>query len=214
MSDTVKPWQKERRRHQAHVRHERNRAARLAQNEKEDAAIEAAQSEDQAATDVTPTAIESAAPTVLTERDKTWQGYCKYAVNLHRHPDGLAQFKIDLQAGRRPDVTEPALMAAAIQLVADMPPAGVRRWDWLPAPSGDDLADPAAWATRRLAEQRAAQDSAERIRRGQHQLARALGGPRSIASGTINPVYLQQSKHSLEELARRLGPATRAGKER
>jgi len=65
-----------------------------------------------------------------------------------------------------------------------------------------------------LAEQRAAQDSAERIRRGQHQLARALGGPRSIASGTINPVYLQQSKHSLEELARRLGPATRAGKER
>jgi len=131
MSDTVKPWQKERRRHQAHVRHERNRAARLAQNEKEDAAIEAAQSEDQAATDVTPTAIESAAPTVLTERDKTWQGYCKYAVNLHRHPDGLAQFKIDLQAGRRPDVTEPALMAAAIQLVADMPPAGVRRWDWL-----------------------------------------------------------------------------------
>jgi len=145
-----------------------------------------------------------AAPTVLTERDKTFQAYCRYAVNLRRRPDELAQFKSDLQAGRRPDVTEPVLMFAALHLAAGMSAAGVRRWDWLPAPTADDLTDPVAWATRRLAEQRAAQETAARIRRGQQKLARALGGPRSAASGTINPVHLQQPKHSLKEMADRL----------
>jgi hypothetical protein len=140
----------------------------------------------------------------LTERDKNWQGYCKYAIGLHRHPDDLADFRADLQSGRRPDVTEPVMMTAALALVSGMADAGVRRWDFLPAPGADDLRDPAAWATQRLAEQRAAQDSAERIRRGQHQLARALGGPRSTASGTINPVHLQQPKRSLEEMGQRL----------
>ena len=56
------------------------------------------------------------------------------------------------------------MMTAALALVAGMADAGVRRWDWLPAPSTDDLSDPAAWAARRLVERRAEQDAAERGR--------------------------------------------------
>jgi cell pole-organizing protein PopZ len=148
--------------------------------------------------------IESAAPAVPTERDNIWRGYCKHVANLHRRPGELAQFKIDLEGGRRPDVTEPALMTAALHLVGGMSAAGVRRGHCLPAPTVDELADPAVWATRRLADQRLAQDAADRIRRGQQQLARALGAPRSAASGAINPVHLQDPKRSLDEMAERL----------
>src|SRR5262249_21640415 len=136
------------------------------------------------------------------EWDKTWSEYCKYAVGLHLNE--VSDLKADLEAGRRPDVTEPALMAAAIELVGGMAAAGVRRWDWLPPPSPEDLANPADWVARRLAAQRAAQDEANRIRRQQEKLARAQGRSRSAASGTINPIHLQQSKHDRDELARRL----------
>ena len=99
------------------------------------------------------------------------------------------------------------MMTAAISLVSGMSGAGVKRWDWLPAPSVEELADPAAWAERRLAERRVVQDEAERIRRQQQKVARAFGQPPSGGSGTINPVYLQKLKYSLEELARRLEQA-------
>jgi hypothetical protein len=94
-------------------------------------------------------------------------------------------------------------MAAALALVARMPAAKVRRWDWLPPPNNEDLTDPVTWAARRLVEQRATQDGADRIRRLDQRAARALkqavGG-----NGTIRPVHEQQSPYDLEELARRL----------
>ena len=146
-------------------------------------------------TDTTATNI------VLTEWDKAWQGYCKFAVGLR--PDERVQFQTDLQNGRAPQV-DPALMAAAGALVAGMADAGVPRWDWLPAPSTEDLSDPAAWAARRLAARRAEQDAAERSAAWQRKLARAQGQTSPASNGTINPVHLQQPKRSLEEMGRRL----------
>ena len=146
-----------------------------------------------AATDTTATNI------VLTEWDKAWQGYCKYAIGLHRRPDDLADFETDLQGGRRPDVTEPAMMTAALHLVAGIVAAGVRRWDWLPAPRAADLPDPAAWAARRLAERRAEQDEAERVRHQQRKLARALGVS-PAGNGTGRPVYGQRLGRPLADV--------------
>jgi hypothetical protein len=146
------------------------------------------------ATDTTATDI------VLTEWDKRWQGYCKYAIGLHRRPDDLADFEVDLQGGRRPDVTEPAMMTAALHLVAGIVAAGVRRWDWLPAPRAADLPDPAAWAARRLAERGAEQDEAERVRHQQRKLARALGQVPPAGNGTGRPVYRQRLGRPLAEV--------------
>jgi hypothetical protein len=135
-----------------------------------------------------------------TEWDKAWQGYCKYATGLHRRPDDLADFEADLQGGRRPDVTEPAMMTAALALVSGMADAGVRRWDFLPPPSGDDLRDPAAWAGQRLVERRAEQDAAERVRNQQRKLARALGQTLPAGNGTGRPVYRQRLGRPLAEV--------------
>jgi hypothetical protein len=126
----------------------------------------------------------------------------------------LADLKTDLPAGRRPDVTEPKLLEAAVNLVSGMSAAGVRRWNWLPAPNVEDLVDPAAWAAQRLAAQRTVQDETDRIRLQQQKLARAQG-QRPAGNGTINPVHLQNSSHDLDELARRLKRAmSRKGFER
>ena len=120
---------------------------------------------------------------MLTEWDKAWQGYCKFAVGLR--PDERVQFQTDLQNGRAPQV-DPALMAAAGALVAGMADAGVPRWDWLPAPSTEDLSDPAAWAARRLAARRAEQDAAERSAAWQRKLARAQGQTSPASNGTAH----------------------------
>jgi len=206
-----KEQQRERKRRQAQARRDRKRAAQLAQDQ--NAAIEAAQNEnpqpqqeERTETIMITNFDQAAEPATPTERDKRWQGCCRLAVNL-LHSNQIAQFVTDLHAGRVPQVTEPAMMTAAISLVSGMSGAGVKRWDWLPAPSVEELADPAAWAERRLAERRVVQDEAERIRRQQQKAARAFGQPPSGGSGTINPVYLQKLKYSLEELARRLEQA-------
>jgi hypothetical protein len=205
--------QTERKKRQAQARRDRKRAAQLARQQ--NAAIEAAQNEDpqpqreeQTETATITNFDQATEPAALAECDKRWQGCCRLAVNLLRS-NQIAQFVTDLHGDRVPQVTEPAMMTAAISLVSGMSAAGVKRWDWLPAPTAEELADPAAWAERRLAERRVVQDEAERIRRQQQKVARAFGQPRSGGSGTINPVYLQQSKHSLEELVRRLEQAAR-----
>ena len=96
------------------------------------------------------------------------------------------------------------MMTAALNLVTGMAEAGVHKWDWLPAPGAGDLADPAAWATRRLAERRAEQDAAAHLRRWDSKVARAFGQSQPGSGGTINPIHLQQPKHSLEEMGKRL----------
>jgi predicted DNA-binding transcriptional regulator AlpA len=152
-------------------------------------------------TNTPPSSIESTEVIALSDRDALWQGYCRLAVALHRRGNA-AEFKTDLLAGQIPTVTDTALMQAALALVAGMSAAGVKRWNWLPAPTRDELADPEAWAARRLIDRRAAQD-AEGSGRWDAQVARALRQP-PTAKGTINPVHLQQSKYDLAELARRL----------
>lgn len=137
-----------------------------------------------------------------SERDVLWQRYCRLALNQH-HANTAAEFETVLQAGALPRIAEPSLMAAALRLVAGMAAAGVRRWDFLPAPTAEDLADPADWIARRLAEQRATQDAAQRIRHLDQQAARALGQA-APGTGTIRPVHEQQSPYDLAELGRRL----------
>ena len=128
---------------------------------------------------------EKTAPTSLTEWDKVWQKYCKLAFNLHRS-DQIAEFKIDLQAGHVPQVAEPTLMTAALNLVTSMPVAGVRRWDGFQrrAPTTWQTT---AWIRRRLAERRSEQDQAEHDRRWDSKVARALGEPRPGSSGVDQP---------------------------
>jgi hypothetical protein len=139
-----------------------------------------------------------------TDRNALWADYCKLALNLYR-TGRIAQFDAGLEAGHHPLIVDPALMAAALSLVRGAAAAGVRPWTgWSPAPSAADLADPAAWTSQRLADQRVAEDVAERVKRLDRAIARALGGPQSAATGTINPVYLQKSRRSLDELAQRL----------
>jgi hypothetical protein len=139
-----------------------------------------------------------------TDRNTLWADYCKVALNLYRS-DQIAQFQANLQAGHHPLIVDPALMVAALSLVRGAAAAGVRPWTgWAPPPNAADLADPATWASQRLAAQRVAEDEAEHVKRLDRAIARALGGPQSAATGTINPVHLQQSKHDLDELARRL----------
>jgi hypothetical protein len=158
----------------------------------------------------TPTGIgtgieTNTAPAGTDHRQAQWKGCCKLAFNLHRRPNDWAQFQVKLQNGYRiPYVDDPQLMPTALELVSNMAAAGVHKWDWLPAPGADDLADPAAWVARRLAERRSEQNAAERDRRLRQKEARAFGQPGPTGNGAINPVHEQQSKHTLDELARRL----------
>jgi len=181
--NTHNQHQTERKKLQAQARRDRKRAGQLVQQQ--NAAIEAAQNEDPQPQqeEQTETATITNFDQALAECDKRWQGCCRLAVNLLRS-NQIAQFVTDLHADRVPQVTEPAMMTAAISLVSGMSAAGVKRWDWLPAPGVEELADPAAWAARRLAERRAQQHEAERIRRQQQKVARAFGQPRSGGSGT------------------------------
>jgi hypothetical protein len=145
------------------------------------------------------------APADTNRREAQWMGCCKLAFNLHHRPDELAQYQAKLQNGYRvPYADDPQLMPTAIALVSGMAAAGVRKWDWLPPPSAADLADPAAWLARRLAERRSEQNDAERDRRLRQKEARAFGQPRPAGITAINPVHEQHSKHSLDELAKRL----------
>jgi hypothetical protein len=142
------------------------------------------------------------AASVLIKRDVLWQQYCRLALNLHRS-NKVAELETALEADALPRVAEPALMTAALHLVAGMAAAGVRRWDFLPAPTSDELADSTEWAARRLAEQRATQDAADRLRSLDRRVARALGQSAG-GNGTIKPVHEQQSPYTLDELAERL----------
>jgi hypothetical protein len=150
------------------------------------------------------TLLSSAQSSELTAHERLWCSYCAHASK--RRPDELSNLKADVEAGRRPDVSEPALMLAAIELAVGLSEAGLkkRNTNWLPPPTADDLTDPAAWVTRRLAEQRVVQNEAERIRRGQQKLARDLGLPRPAGSGIGKPVYLQQPRLRLDELVQRV----------
>jgi hypothetical protein len=139
------------------------------------------------------------------QREEQWQGCCRLAFNLSRRGEELAQYQAKLENGHRvPFVDDARLMSTALALVSGMAAAGVRKWGWLPAPSTEDLADPASWVTRRLAQRRSEQNDAERDRRLRQKEARAFGQRGLTGNGTINPVHEQRSKHSLEELARRL----------
>jgi hypothetical protein len=140
-----------------------------------------------------------------TERQTQWQGCCKLALNLHQRPDELARFQVKLQNGYRiPYVDDQQLVPTALALVSGMATAGVRRWNWLPPPSADDLADPAAWVARRLAERRFEQNDAERDRLLRQREARAFGQAQPAGNGTLNPVHEQRSKYGLDELGDRL----------
>jgi hypothetical protein len=138
--------------------------------------------------------------------DVLWRNYCKIVLKLQRSGK-LAEFQNELSAGRLPRVAEPRLMTAAIHLVSGLAAAEVRPWDWLPAPSADELADPAAWAAQRLAAQRTSQEDAERIRGWDRMLARAFGEPRSTGNGSGKAVHLQRPRRSLDELTQRLEQA-------
>jgi hypothetical protein len=140
-------------------------------------------------------------------REVLWRGYCKFAFNLvRRNSEELKQFEGMFQSGSCSQIGEldPLLMQSALSLVAEMGSAGVRKWDWRPAPTDTDLEDADGWVERRLAEQRSTQDEAAQTRRWGQKLARALGEAPSLGSGAINPAHLQESKHSLDELVRRL----------
>jgi hypothetical protein len=140
------------------------------------------------------------AETNADPREAQWRGCCRLAFNLHRRPNELAQLQAKLQNGYRiPYVDDLQLMPAALELVSNMAAAGVKRWDWLPPPSADDLADPAAWVARRLAERRAEQDEAERDRRLRQKEARAFGQSPAGGNGTGKPVYAQRLKRPLAE---------------
>ena len=96
-------------------------------------------------------------------------------------------------------------MQAALCLTGGMAVAGVRPWDFLPVPSEDDLADPVGWSARRLSGRSVEQNAADLVRRLDQKAARALGQAEpGTGNGTINPVYLQRSRYSLDQLADRL----------
>jgi hypothetical protein len=139
----------------------------------------------------------------MNESNALWRNYCKLALKLQRS-DKLAEFLNDLRAGPLTGIAEPGLMEAAAHLVSGLAAAAVKPWDWLPPPAAADLADSAAWATQRLAAQRAAQEATERARRWDRTIAQALGGPRSSGNGNGKPVYRQQSRLSLDELIQRV----------
>ena len=184
------------RRRQAQGRRERNRA------HKELRAQTATPKESvvqQPALPAPPALLASPAPVVPTDpkRDAQWQGCCKVLFNQRHQPNDLEQ----LQAELLKQVDQP-LLSAALELVAGMATAGVRRWDWLPAPTDDELADPKAWVAQQLADRSCKQDRAEDARRLRQKVARAFGQPTTGGTGT--PSYLQQSKYSLEQLGQRL----------
>lgn len=140
-----------------------------------------------------------------TNREAQWQKCCKHAANLHRQPIDWLQYKAKLEKGYNiPLLDDQRLMSTALELVNSMVVAGVRRWDWLPAPTDDDLAQPEAWIEQRLALRKIEQDEAERDRRLRQKEARAFGLPTSNGTGIGMPVYRQKPKHSLDELVRRL----------
>lgn len=145
-------------------------------------------------------AIEPPTPTapIDPERDAQWQGCCKALFNQRHHPDDWGRLQVALLER----VGNQHLLSTALELVAGMAAAGVRRWDFLPGPIDAELAESPAWVTQRLARRKAEQDQTENARRLRQKLARAFGQPTS--SGTGTPGYLQQSKYSLNELAQRL----------
>ena len=132
------------------------------------------------------------------KRDAQWQGCCKALFNQRHRPDDWEQLQVVLLE----QVDDQRLPSAALALVAGIVAAGVSRWDWLPAPTDDELADTKAWAAQRLADRSREQDRAEDARRLRQKVARAFGQPTSGGTGT--PGYLQRSKFSLEQLGRRL----------
>ena len=66
----------------------------------------------------------------------------------------------------------------------------------------EQLQDLPNWITQRVADELAEQESEKRRKRLRAKLARATG--KTNSSGRTNPVHLQRSKHTLDELARRL----------
>lgn len=134
-----------------------------------------------------------------------WIGYCVFASYLRRRKE-LAKFLDELRAGRRHGVTDPELFAAAAALVVALREAGLRLTPQCSPPSAEELGSP-TWVAERVAAERASQAAAGHDKRWQQGLARALGEPRPAGTGTINPVHLQELKHSLEDLGRRLRKA-------
>jgi hypothetical protein len=180
------------------VRDRRRRQAQARQQRQQ----EARQSEAIATTE--PAAILPAAPDD-DRRAAQWQGCCKFAFNLRHHPKDWEEFQTKLRDGYQVShVDDQRMVSTAIALVVGLAAAGVRRWDWLPAPSDAELAEPEVWATRRLAHRRVEEDEAERERRFRQKAARAFRQSPSVGTGVVNPVHLQRSKHNLDELAQRL----------
>ena len=185
------------RRRQAQGRRERNRAHKESRAQ---TATPKESVEQQPALPAPPALLASPAPVVPTDpkRDAQWQGCCKVLFNQRHQPNDLEQ----LQAELLKQVDQP-LLSAALELVAGMAAAGVRRWDWLPAPTDDELADPKAWVAQQLA------DRSPRSRTGPRTPA-ACGrrwrerSDNRRPDGTGTPSYLQQSKYSLEQLGQRL----------
>jgi hypothetical protein len=156
------------------------------------------------------------APTKIIDlpRDEVWQAYCKIVFGVSEQE--RVAFEQALVNGKPSMITRPAMMTAALRLTGGMAAAGVRRWDFLPPPSDDELADTTAWAAQRLTSRRAEQDAADLLRRLNQKAARALGlAQPGSGTGTISPVHLQRLKYSLDQLADRLERAmSRPGFER
>ena len=151
-----------------------------------------------------PSAVPPVAPPKDDRRTAQWKGCCKLAVNLHRKPVEFLQFRTKLESGHRvPQVDDQRMVTAALQLVNGLAVVGVRRWDFLPAPSEGELAQLEDWAAQRLADRRTEQDREDEERRLLQKQARAFG-ERPAGNGTINPVHRQRSKYSLDQLMQRL----------
>jgi hypothetical protein len=134
----------------------------------------------------------------IEHRRELWEGYYKFATNLRRRGE-LDAFQTDLQGGRCGNFERAELLYAAVMLVLGLAAAGAWPLSGLPAPSDADLREP-DWIERRVAQAQAEQKVADRQKRWRAKLARATGKP----SGQTNPVHLQKSKYSLDELTRRL----------
>lgn len=138
------------------------------------------------------------APPALTDansRRAQWQGCCKLACNAHRDPMKWERLQANLHSV---PVDDQRLMPAAVALVLGMAAAGVRRWDFLPVPSDDELSEPSAWAGRRLSARRAEQDEAGRDHQFRQQVARAFGQS-AAGNGNGTPVYAQRLSRPLAE---------------
>jgi hypothetical protein len=101
----------------------------------------------------------------------------------------------------------PELILAIMKLIVAFDEAGVQPLTWPSPPTDEQLTDLDEWVGECVAEARIEQDRAERQRDVQKAMNRVLvkAGLKPAPDGSkINPVHLQKSKFTLDELTERL----------